>query len=127
MAAAAWGLLAAFAPPLKMVAESSTLVGVQAKSRPGLFGGGVSAMRKDLLGVLRCPEDRSALTPADPALLSRLNAAIRAGRLRNRRGRQVEQTLDGGLVRAAGDLLYPIVDEIPVLLLDEAIPLNQAR
>jgi uncharacterized protein YbaR (Trm112 family) len=84
-------------------------------------------MRNELLGILRCPEDRSVLSPADPALILRLNSAVRAGRLRNRQGQPVERTMDGGLVRAAGDLLYPIVDDIPVLLQDEAIPLDQVR
>jgi len=84
-------------------------------------------MRNELAGMLRCPEDRSALSPADPALVLRLNSAIRAGRLRNRRGQQVAETIDSGLVRAAGDMLYPIVDGIPVLLQDEAIPLEQIR
>ena len=72
-----------------------------------------------------CPEDRSALTTANDALVAQLNAAIRAGRLRNMAGRVVERTIDGGLIRAAGDLLYPIVDQIPVLLKDEAIRLDQ--
>jgi uncharacterized protein YbaR (Trm112 family) len=84
-------------------------------------------MREDLLKVLRCPEDRSALSLADRALVDRVNSAIRAGRLRNRGGHAVGHPIDGGLVRAAGDLLYPIVDEIPVLLQDEAIPLDQVR
>ncbi len=81
-------------------------------------------MRDELAQNLRCPENRSLLSPAEPGLVARLNAAIRAGRLRNRRGRIVESPLDGGLVREARDLLYPIVDEIPVLLQDEAIPLD---
>ena len=37
------------------------------------------------------------------------------------------ETIDGGLVRAAGDVLYPIVDQIPVLLVDESIALSQLR
>ena len=82
-------------------------------------------MHNELTQILRCPEDRSVLSLADPELVTRLNSAIRAGRLRNRRGQTVEAPLDGGLVRAAGDLLYPIVDEIPVLLQDEAIPLDR--
>jgi uncharacterized protein YbaR (Trm112 family) len=82
-------------------------------------------MRDDLLDILRCPENHASLTPADEALVREVNAQIRAGRLRNKAGREVNQLIDGGLVRADGDLLYPIVDEIPVLLRDEAIPLDQ--
>jgi uncharacterized protein YbaR (Trm112 family) len=77
------------------------------------------------LAMLRCPQDRSALTAAEPALLARLNAAIAANGLTNLAGKPVERPLDGALVRAAGDLAYPIVDQIPVMLHDEAIPLAQ--
>jgi uncharacterized protein YbaR (Trm112 family) len=79
------------------------------------------------LAMLRCPKDHSMLHRAEASLVARLNTAIRAGRLRNQAGQLVEHSIDGGLVRAGGDLLYPIVDEIPVLLYDEAIPLTQLR
>jgi uncharacterized protein YbaR (Trm112 family) len=82
-------------------------------------------MNADVLSLLCCPDDRSALSAAEPELVDRVNAAIRAGRIVDRLGRTTEQEIDGGLVRAAGDLLYPIVDRIPVLLRDEAIPLAQ--
>jgi uncharacterized protein YbaR (Trm112 family) len=78
-----------------------------------------------LLAFLRCPEDHSPVRPADEQLLASLNAAIRAGRVRNQAGHQVTKPVDGGLVRAAGDLLYPAVDQIPVMLHDEAIRLDQ--
>jgi uncharacterized protein YbaR (Trm112 family) len=82
-------------------------------------------MRNQILAILRCPVDHSPLSEADAALVARLNAAIRAKRLRNQIGHVVEYSIEGGLIRARGDLLYPIVDQIPVLLHDEAIPLDQ--
>lgn len=82
-------------------------------------------MQSKLSAILRCPEDHTALAPASQVLVDQLNAAIRAGWLLNRSGQQVRGLIDGGLVRAADDVLYPIVDQIPVLLRDEAIPLNQ--
>ena len=78
-----------------------------------------------LLAILRCPIDRSTLRRAEPAVVAQLNEAMRTGRLRNRAGAMVAKPLDGGLVRASGDLVYPIVDQIPVMLHDEAIPLDQ--
>jgi uncharacterized protein YbaR (Trm112 family) len=77
------------------------------------------------LAMLRCPNDRSKLRAAEAALVTRLNAAIAAQRLRNQVGGRVERPIDGALVREAGDLAYPIIDQIPVMLYDEAIPLAQ--
>lgn len=82
-------------------------------------------IRDKLLEMLVCPEDRSPLTSAAPELLARLNQGITAGRIKNRAGQTVEQTLEGGLVRRDGKLLYPIIDDIPNMLLDEAISLEQ--
>jgi uncharacterized protein YbaR (Trm112 family) len=84
-------------------------------------------MHDDTLTILRCPDDHSTLAAADAALVARLNAAVRAGQLRNHAGLRVDYAIEGGLVRAAGDLLYPIVDAIPVMLHDEAIPLAQLK
>ncbi len=80
--------------------------------------------REDLMSILRCPDDCSVLRPADVDLLAQLNAKISAARLRNLGGRRVEKRLDGGYLRASGDRLYPVVDQIPVLLVDEAIAID---
>ena len=53
-----------------------------------------------------------------------VNRAIAAGRVKNRGGRLVEQAIDGGLLRVDNTLFYPILDGIPLLLPDEAIPLD---
>jgi uncharacterized protein YbaR (Trm112 family) len=82
-------------------------------------------MRAEVLSILRCPETHTPLDAASDALINEINAAIRAGRLVDRAGKAVVETIDGGLVRAAGDVLYPIVDQIPVLLADESIELSQ--
>ena len=87
--------------------------------------GKTKIVRDELLNILRCPADQTALAPVSDAILDQLNTAIRAKRIRNQAGELVEQTIEGGLVRIDGALLYPIVDQIPVLLPDEAILLNQ--
>lgn len=74
-----------------------------------------------LLDILRCPQSRTRLRPAPPEVIARLNREISAGTLVNLAGERLERPLDGGLIREAGDLLYPIIDQIPVLLPDEAI------
>jgi uncharacterized protein YbaR (Trm112 family) len=80
----------------------------------------------DFLKILRCPDDRSTLAEVDAETLAALNRAVDERRLRNRGGEIVERRLDGGLVRNDGAYLYPIIDGIPVLLVDEAISLRQA-
>lgn len=77
--------------------------------------------------MLQCPDDRSPLAEADAAVVAELNGAVAAGRLRNRGGEPVTRTLEGGLVRRDGAYLYPIVDGIPILLIDEAIPLGGSK
>ena len=79
---------------------------------------------KELLDILACPETKQPLTLADFALLDSLNERIRQGQLTNRGGAQVTESIDGGLVREDGRYLYPIRDEIPIMLIDEAIRLE---
>ncbi len=79
----------------------------------------------ELLKLLVCPEDRSSLTAASSELLARINAAIARGQLKNRAGHTLEKRLGGGLVRADETVLYAVVDEIPMMLVDEGIPLDQ--
>ena len=58
---------------------------------------------------------------ADAAVVERLNALATAGQLRNAAGQAVTAKLDGGLVRADGKALYPVRQNVPVLLVDEAL------
>ena len=77
----------------------------------------------DLLSILCCPETHQDLRLAEPALIDKLNAQIAAGALKNRAGQPVQEKIDAGLIRADGKFLYPVRKDIPVMLVDEAIPL----
>jgi uncharacterized protein YbaR (Trm112 family) len=89
--------------------------------------GGVNAdaspFDPDLLQILCCPETRQKLKLAPRALVEKINQQIAAGRVQNRSGQPVPDPIDGGLVRADGRYLYPLRQNIPVLLVDEAIPI----
>jgi len=78
----------------------------------------------ELLEILVCPETKDPVRPADDELVDRINRAVREGTLKNRAGEAVEEDIDGGLVREDGRVLYPIRDDIPVMLIDEAIDLE---
>jgi uncharacterized protein len=77
-----------------------------------------------LLKILCCPETHQELKLATAQVLEKLNEQIAVGHLQNRAGRVLCDKIDAGLVRADGRLLYPIRENIPVLLVDESIPLN---
>jgi uncharacterized protein YbaR (Trm112 family) len=77
----------------------------------------------DLLKILCCPETHQELRLAEPAVIAKLNGQILAGTVTNRAGQPVKARIEGGLIRADGKLLYPIRRNIPVMLVDEGIPL----
>ncbi len=82
-------------------------------------------LRSEVLATLCCPDDHFPLTLASDSLIAEINTVIRHGRLRNRAGQIVDHLLDGGLTSAGGEVVYPIIEGIPVLVRDEAMPLAQ--
>ncbi|MCL4786995.1 MAG: hypothetical protein KJ070_09425 [Verrucomicrobia bacterium] len=82
-------------------------------------------MNAELLKILCCPETHQELQLADSALVERLNEQAGSGGLKNRAGQWVKEKLDAGLVRSDGKYLYPVRHNIPVMLVDEAIPLEK--
>lgn len=80
---------------------------------------------KDLLAILCCPETKQSVTVAESALVDKLNAAVARGGLKNKGKKPVSEQMDGGLIRADQKILYPIREGIPVMLIEEGIPLDQ--
>jgi uncharacterized protein YbaR (Trm112 family) len=78
----------------------------------------------DLLKILCCPETHQPLSFADVNLVEQSNQRIEGGLLKNRGGKTVSEKLNAGLVRADGKFLYPIRGNLPIMLIDEAIPLD---
>jgi uncharacterized protein YbaR (Trm112 family) len=79
---------------------------------------------KALLDILVCPETKQEVQPAGSGLIKQINQKIEAGNLKNRNGEQVTEKIDGGLVREDKKFLYPIRNDIPIMLIEEAIPLD---
>lgn len=79
---------------------------------------------KDLLAILCCPETKQNVHLAEDSLIERLNDQVARGELRNKANQAVKEKLDGGLIRADRKILYPVRDDIPVMLIDEGIPLE---
>ncbi len=80
-----------------------------------------------LLDLLACPEKKTPLRVADAGLVDKLNAAVDKGKLRDRGGRVLGQRLQGALVREDGEIAYPVFDDMPWLVVDAGIELDQLR
>ena len=78
----------------------------------------------DLLGLAVCPQSRQGLRRAGEPLVARLNALIVDRALRNVVGDLVERPIEQGLVREDGDRLYVVRDGIAVLMVEQAILLQ---
>jgi len=79
---------------------------------------------KDLLAILCCPDTKQDVSLAEAELIKRLNEAVSHGQLKNRANKLVTESLDGGLIRSDRKILYPIREDIPVMLIEEGIPLE---
>jgi uncharacterized protein YbaR (Trm112 family) len=79
---------------------------------------------KDLLAILCCPDTKQDVSLADTALIAKLNEAVSRGQLKNKANKPVAEPLDGGLIRGDRKILYPIREDIPVMLIEEGIPLE---
>ena len=77
-----------------------------------------------LLEIICCPETKQDLKVADESLIDKLNGLIDKGTLKNRSKQPVNERMSGGLIREDGKYLYPVLEDIPILLIDESIPLD---
>lgn len=84
------------------------------------------ALSADLLEILCCPEDRTPVALAPDDLIARLNADIARGALKNKAGAVVQEPMQAGLLRKDGAVLYPVRDDIPVMLVEEGIVVTSA-
>jgi uncharacterized protein len=79
----------------------------------------------ELIEILACPETKQPVRLAEPELVERVNRAIAAGMLENREGEAVTEPIEAGLVREDAQYLYPVRDDIPVMLIGEGIELGR--
>ena len=84
-------------------------------------------MNKNLLSILCCPITHKGLSLARRDVLESINKAIGDGKLSNRDGAVLENSLREALVTDDGKLMYPVNDGIPVLLEGESVSLDQLK
>ncbi len=78
----------------------------------------------ELLRILCCPETHQPLSVAGDDLIQKINNLIREGKIKNRNGNTMRGEINGGLIRADGKYLYPVRGNTPIMLIDEAIPIE---
>ena len=83
------------------------------------------AIDETLLKILVCPENKTELKLADPSLIDSINKKIVQGSLKNRAGEAVKEKIESGLLRADGKYLYPVREDIPIMLVEEAIEVER--
>ena len=80
---------------------------------------------KDLLDILCCPETKQDLSLIEGETIVRINSKIGNNALKNRSGQPVKEMIEAGLLREDKKFLYPIRQDIPIMLIDEAIPFEE--
>jgi uncharacterized protein YbaR (Trm112 family) len=80
---------------------------------------------KELLDILCCPETKQELTLIEGEIIAKINKKISDNALKNRGGDILKEPIDSGLLREDRKYLYPIREDIPIMLIDEAIPFEE--
>ena len=78
-----------------------------------------------LLEILCCPVSKTPLTMLGQEKLDKLNKAIADREALYVDGEKVTDTLQEGLITEDGKVIYPVQDDIPVLLEEKGIGTTQ--
>ena len=81
-------------------------------------------LTEEVLELLQCPLTGKKLSFASDQMILRVNEAIANGNARDRLEQKVSQKIDGGLVAEEEAWIYPIREEIPTLVVEEAIDIR---
>ena len=82
-------------------------------------------INKELLDILCCPETKQDIEYVEGETIKNINNEIKKGTLKNRGNEIVKESIDAGLLREDRKYIYPIREDIPIMLIDEAIPFEQ--
>ena len=78
-----------------------------------------------LLEILCCPVSKTPLIRLAPQQLENLNAAIDRGEVKTVEGEAVSEALAEALVTEDMKVVYPVEDNIPILLYEKGIGTTQ--
>ena len=80
---------------------------------------------RKLLEILCCPVSKTPLTILAQEKLDKLNSTISNGEALYVDGKKVKDPLAEGLITEDGKVIYPVQDDIPVLLEEKGIGTTQ--
>jgi uncharacterized protein YbaR (Trm112 family) len=80
-----------------------------------------------LLEILCCPVSKTPLIRLPVSQLKKLNDAITAGEVQYIRGEKVDRPLREALITEDSKVIYPVVDEIPILVEERGIGTTQLQ
>jgi len=81
-------------------------------------------MSKQMYQILCCPETKQKVTELDPRIVSKINGLIAGGKMKNVGGKILSERISTALVREDGKIAYPIRNEIPVMLINEGMKVD---
>ena len=76
---------------------------------------------QQLIQMLRCPETMQTVREASASELAEWNCQIALGLMKTRVGNFRKVPLTAALVREDGHLVFPVENDIPIMLLEEAL------
>ena len=78
----------------------------------------------DLLEILCCPRSKVPVQMLSEEQLAALNGRIEAGEVKYQDGSTVEKPLQEGLITEDEEPAYRIDDDIPIMIVEQGIPLT---
>ncbi len=79
-------------------------------------------VNKELLDILCCPETKQDIEYIEGQIIKNINKEIKASTLKNRGGERIKEPINAGILREDRKFIYPVREDIPIMLIDEAIP-----
>jgi uncharacterized protein YbaR (Trm112 family) len=78
-----------------------------------------------LLKTMRCPENLAKLRLANPYELNALNERIKVGDVKDWDNKLITKPVDALLIRADNKIAYRFEQNVPILLIEEAVILDK--
>lgn len=79
----------------------------------------------EILSILVCPASKQSLQLLSDSQCENINKAISSGRVKTVAGTAVDLALESGLLREDKQVVYAIRNDIPVLLAEEGLRVDE--